>query len=86
MTFDNANIAFRYDEALAAGLGIDEESLKIFKLDGTDWVALASTVDSINNRITANVDEFSVFAVGVPEPATVILLGLGLSLLGRKRK
>ncbi|MCE5340242.1 MAG: PEP-CTERM sorting domain-containing protein [Planctomycetaceae bacterium] len=86
MTFDNANIAFRYDEALAAGLGIDEESLNIFKLEGTNWVALASTVDSINNRITANVDEFSVFAVGVPEPATVILLGLGLSLLGRKRK
>ncbi len=86
MTFDSADVTFRYDEALAAGLGLDEESLSIFKLEGTNWVALASTVDSINNRITANVDEFSVFAVGVPEPATLVILSLGISLVTRKRK
>ena len=85
MTFDSADITFRYDSALAAALGLEEGLLTVYKLEGTNWVALASTVDSVNNHITANVDEFSVFAVGVPEPATIAILGLGLSLIRRKR-
>lgn len=81
----NANIIFRFDDAKAAALGIAESSLVVYKLVDGAWVALPGTVDSVGNYISTTTDSLGTFAVGVPEPTTLILAGIGAALLRRKK-
>jgi hypothetical protein len=86
LAFANANMIFRFDDAQAAALGIDESLLNVYKLVNGAWVAQQGTVNSLANQISISTDSFGTFAVGavVPEPVTLILLGFGAALL-RKR-
>ncbi|MCE5341890.1 MAG: PEP-CTERM sorting domain-containing protein, partial [Planctomycetaceae bacterium] len=84
LAFANANIAFRFDDAKAAELGIDESLLNVYKLVNGAWEVLPGTVDSLSNIISISTDSLGTFAVGVPEPTTLIILGIGAALL-RKR-
>jgi hypothetical protein len=86
LAFANANIAFRFDDTMAASLGIDESLLNVYKLVNGAWVALPGTVNSLSNTIAISTDFLGTFAVGgvIPEPTTLIILGIGAALL-RKR-
>ena len=54
-------LTFTYTDAQVAGL--NETSLKIYRWDGTQWVALPSTVNIATNTITATTTAFSYFAI-----------------------
>ena len=54
-------LTFTYTDDQIAGL--DEDGLVIYYWDGTEWVALTSTVDAANNTITATTTHFSYFAI-----------------------
>jgi len=41
----------RYDDAALAAIGLDEEDLKLWQYNGTQWVELAATVDPGTKRI-----------------------------------
>ena len=71
-TFDPPiTITLRYDEGLIPD-GVAEEDLVIAYYDESEgeWVTLPSTVDTVNNEITAEVDGFTYFGVlgEAPEP------------------
>ena len=75
LSFDSANLAFRYDDALAASLGIPETDLRVFHFDAGMWKDVTSGLDATNNLIYADgMTSFSQYAVGVPEPSTLALL------------
>ena len=95
--FTDVDLAFRYDDAALALLGIPEASLKIYHNENGVWSNVTSSVDTVNKIIYASgITSFSDFAAGsgfaTPEPATVVsgligLLGLaGRRLIRRKRK
>ncbi|MDD4062419.1 MAG: hypothetical protein PHV25_01380 [Candidatus Pacebacteria bacterium] len=43
--------------------GLDEDSLKVYRWDGENWVALPSTVDKATNTVSATTSQFSNFAL-----------------------
>jgi hypothetical protein len=85
-----SSIAFRYDDALAATLGLNESDLKVFQYVNGHWTELASSLDLPNHIISADTNSISMFAVGVgavPEPGSLALLGGGVAgLLMRRRR
>ena len=54
-------ITVTYTDAQVAGL--DETTLKLYRWDGTQWVALTCTINASTNTITATTTSFSKFAV-----------------------
>jgi hypothetical protein len=54
-------LTFTYTNAQISG--INESTLTIYRWNGTEWVALTSTVDSATNTIIATTTEFSNFAI-----------------------
>jgi len=71
-TFDPPiTITLHYDPGQVAALGLAEENLKIALYNAAtgEWQVLDSIVDTENNIITAEVSEFTMFAVYSPAPA-----------------
>ena len=57
----NITLAFTYTNEQIAGL--NEDTLKIYYWDGTQWLVLSSTVDKANNKVTATTDHFTYFVI-----------------------
>lgn len=80
--FENMTLRVYYDEAAVNNAGLDEAALRIYFWNGSQWVEVPSTVDTVNNIITANIDHLSYFSMGAPlgEVPTTNLLLLLISL------
>ena len=90
LAFGSASLAFRYDDALAASLALNESNLVLLGYDGTSWnVIPTNPVDTVNKLITTSPDLTSFyqdFAIALPEPMTMSTLVLGgMALLMRRR-
>jgi hypothetical protein len=89
LQFGSVDLTFRYDDAAAAALSVDPNTLNLYHYDGTNWVLVGgTTIDTTNKLLTATgLTSFSEYAIAVPEPATMTLLVMGgLSLLLRRRR
>ena len=89
LAFDTATLTFRYDDALATALGLNEADICLYHyLDGA-WQDVTTGINTSTNRIWASgIDAFSYFAIGfvVPEPASaMILAAAGLAMAARRR-
>lgn len=89
LQFDSVAMTFRYNDAAAAAMSLDESSLKLYGFDGTNWVQIPTgAVDTTNHLITTAGGLSSFYqqcAVAVPEPTTLSVLVLGgLALLRRR--
>lgn len=62
------NVVFSYASISIAN--ISEDSLKIYRWDGSQWQALASVIDKVNKKVTATTTNFSYFTL-MGTPATV---------------
>ncbi|MDP1614708.1 MAG: hypothetical protein Q8L68_02815 [Methylococcales bacterium] len=74
-----ATIVFTYTAASINS--INEDSLKIYRWNGSQWQVLASVVDKVNKKVTATTTNFSYFVLlGTPvttTPTTTIALSEG---------
>ena len=57
----NLTLTFTYTDSQIAGL--NESTLKAYYWDGTQWLALTSTVDKTNNKITVTTNHFTYFVI-----------------------
>jgi RNA polymerase sigma factor (sigma-70 family) len=85
------DLLVRYDDAVAAAKGLDENVLKLWKYDG-QWERLdfdpTFVRDPANHTLFVHIDSIagmSYFAVSAPEPGMLGLLTGGLCLLGLGR-
>jgi RNA polymerase sigma factor (sigma-70 family) len=85
------DLQVRYDDALAAQLGLDENVLKLWKYDG-QWERLdfdpTFLRDPLNHTLFVHTDPtgMTYFAVSAPEPGTLSLITGGLLLLSVRRR
>ena len=88
LEFSGAELTFRFDDVLAAIKGINEADLGVYSLLSGVWTLQGGTIDTANNLITlagVNFDSSAMYAVGIPEPATLTILVIGcLSVLKRR--
>jgi sensor domain CHASE-containing protein len=76
-------LTMSYDPA-ALPEGVSADELYITYWDGSQWVALASTVDTVTNTVSADVTHFTQFAVMgklpvAPLPASFAVSGLSIT-------
>lgn len=57
----NLTLTFTYTDSQIAGL--NEDTLKIYYWNGSQWTALTSTVDKVKNQITAPTNHFTYFVI-----------------------
>ncbi|HEY7119700.1 MAG TPA: sigma-70 family RNA polymerase sigma factor [Tepidisphaeraceae bacterium] len=87
-----ADVLVRYDDALAAEKGLDENVLKLWKYVDGQWERLdhdpTFVRDPLGHTLFVRTDweGVSYFAVSAPEPATWGLVGIGLGMLGMRRR
>jgi hypothetical protein len=84
------DLTVRYDDGLAHKLGLNENVLKLWRYDGSQWVRILDgfSRDPDNNLLSGHADgAMSFFAVSAPEPAAVVWVGVAgaLALLRRRR-
>lgn len=79
MTFGSADLIFRYDDALAATIGLLESDLRVFHYDGISWVDVTTGQYADDHQIFAEgLTGFSMYAVAaIPEPTLLSFLLLG---------
>jgi RNA polymerase sigma factor (sigma-70 family) len=87
------DLQVRYDHHLAEELGLSENVLKLWTFDDGRWIRhdfdASFTRDPDNHTLGVHLDgaDFTHFAVSAPEPGTIGLTVLGLSLcLGSRRR
>jgi hypothetical protein len=64
----DVTLTFTYTDSQITGL--NEDTLKVYYWNGTQWTVLTSTVDKTNNKITALTNHFTYFAI-IGDPSTV---------------
>lgn len=74
------DLTVRYDDGLAAALGLNESNMKLWAYDG-GWHRIDNSLDTANHLITGRADSLTRFAVSTPEPACLGLVVIGGSLL-----
>lgn len=93
--FTDATLTFRYDDALAAVLGVNESNLKLWHFTDGAWTNITASIDTVNKRITGlPVTSFSLFVIAedlqsvgvVPEPSTLLLLAAGAAVVWQRRR
>jgi len=78
----SADLSFRFDDSHDQGA-----DLKLWHHDGVSWTLLSSTFNDTDHTIsTSGVNSFSIFALTVPEPSTVVLLALGSMIVFSRRQ
>lgn len=66
----SVTLTFRYDDALAASLGLGEAGLKVWQSSGGMWQEVAATVDTVADTITVpSLTSLGYFAVSTVNPA-----------------
>jgi RNA polymerase sigma factor (sigma-70 family) len=84
-----ADLTVRYDDRLAASLGLNEGALKLWRYDGSQWIRIndgSFSRDTQNNLLSGHAEALSFFAVSAPEPSSACLALLGgMALLRRRR-
>lgn len=86
--FSKVDFTFRYDHTAALALGILEEDLKAYHWTGGYWNEMGFTRDAANKHIKVTADHLSLFAIAesadaaaVPEPISVVFLGMGMGAI-----
>jgi len=95
-SFTTAQLVFGYDDT---GLTLaQEQGLFVYHRVNGEWVAEATTVDTVANTLSITTDSFSPFLMAgvpgsaplsasiVPEPSSGLLLAMGLVALSARRK
>jgi RNA polymerase sigma factor (sigma-70 family) len=88
------DLLVRYDDALAAQLGLDESVLKLWKHEDGQWTRLDHDETFLRDPnlhtlfVHTDLSDTTHFAVSAPEPGTIALLagGLATALLRRRRQ
>ena len=96
LAFGSASLTFRYDDAMAASLSVNQNDLGLWGYDtsSSTWVSIPiNAVDTTNKLVTTSSgipSFYADFAIAeVPEPGTIVMLsslGLSLGLLWWRRK
>jgi hypothetical protein len=94
LSFETAELLFRYDDLMASALGLDETALRLYRSSGGAWYSVAASLDTVNKwMLSQPLSSFSIFAIAaenenlIPEPASATLLFFStLALLRRRRR
>ncbi|MCE5340243.1 MAG: hypothetical protein LLF92_03835 [Planctomycetaceae bacterium] len=62
----SVGIVIRYDEFLAADLGITEANLKLYHYENNQWVNVTGSVDTAKKQISGTAGSLGLFSVGIP--------------------
>jgi len=72
--FSLATVTFRYDDALAASLGVEESGISVYRRVGGHWETVTfGSVDEVNKTVSAQVSTLSQFAVGFKPPEGTVI-------------
>lgn len=62
----NVSVVIRYDEFMAADLGITEANLKLYHYESNQWVDVTGSVDTAKKQISGTAGSLGLFSVGIP--------------------